>query len=60
MLPLLTLLGEGEGGAVVTTVTVGGIAEAAGNVFCKLAVIVAVPVDREDVKALAGCVLVTL
>ena len=60
VLPLLALLGEGEGAALVTTVTVGGIAEADGNVSFKLAVMVAVPADREDVIALAGCVLATL
>ena len=60
VLPLLALLGEDEGAAIMTTVTVGGIAEAAGKSFCKLAVMVAVPADREDVIALAGCVLATL
>ena len=54
------LLGEGDGAALVTTMTVGGIAEAAGNVFCRFVVIVAVPADKEDVSVVAGCVLVTL
>ena len=57
---VLPLLGEGEGAAIMTSVTVGGIAEADGNVSFKLAVMVAVPADREDVIALAGCVLATL
>ena len=48
----LTLLRQGKG-------VLGDIAEAVGNVCCRLAVSVAVPVDSKDASAHVDSVLVT-